>query len=75
MDMEDDDVYSDIPLDWWISPDSKGRLILCCMVHRKMRKSRLFALDTGVGRTEKVRGKRKRLEFRRRGITTERNEQ
>ena len=41
----------------------------------KIRKTHLFALDTGMGRTEKVRGKKKRLEFRRRGMTTERNEQ
>ena len=33
--MEDEDVYNDIPSDWWLSPDSKGRLLLSCMVHRK----------------------------------------
>ena len=66
--MEDEDVYGDIPSDWWLSPDSKGRLLLCCMVHRKKRKLRLFVLDTGVGRTERPRGKKKRLESRRRGM-------
>ncbi len=34
-DMEEEDVYNEIPSDWWLSPDSKGRLLLCCMVHRK----------------------------------------
>jgi len=33
--MEDEDVYNDIPSDRWLSPDSKGRLLLSCMVHRK----------------------------------------
>ncbi len=40
----------------------------------KKRKPLLFVLDTGVGRTERVRGKKKRLEFRRRGMMTGRNE-
>ena len=35
MDLEDADLYKDIPSDWWLSPDSKARLLLSCMVHRK----------------------------------------
>ena len=34
-DCNDDDLYKDIPSDWWLSPDSKARLLLTCMVHRK----------------------------------------
>jgi hypothetical protein len=33
--MDDDKIYDDIPSDWWLSPDSKARLLLTCMVHRK----------------------------------------
>ena len=34
-DMDDADVYADIPADWRLSPDSKARLLLACMVHPK----------------------------------------
>jgi esterase/lipase len=33
--MDDDEVYNDISSDWWLSLDSKTRLLLTCMVHWK----------------------------------------
>ena len=34
-DMEDNDLYKEIPTDWWLSPDSKACLLLTRVVHRK----------------------------------------
>ena len=60
--MEDKDVYSDIPLDWWLSPDSKGRLLLCCMVHRKNKE--IAPLCTGHRQGQNRESQRKEKEAR-----------
>jgi hypothetical protein len=57
--MDDDKVYNDIPSDWWLSPDSKARLLLTCMVHQKNKE--VAPLRTGHKRkkTKVPRGKQK----------------
>lgn len=60
--MEEEDVYNEIPLDWWLSPDSKGRLLLCCMVHRKNKE--IAPLCTGHRRGQNRETQRKEKESR-----------
>ena len=73
--MEDKDVYNDIPSDWWLSPDSKGRLLLSCMVHKKNKE--IAPLCNGHKRRKNrvsQREEKKMPEFRKRGMTTERKD-
>ena len=71
--MEDEDVYNNIPLDWWLSPDSKGRLLLSCMVHRKNKEIAPLCTGHKRGKNRVSQRKEKKMpEFRKRGMTTER---
>ncbi len=72
-DMEEEDVYNEIPSDWWLSPDSKGRLLCVAWCTERIKKLHLFALVTGTVRTERLREGRRKVGFRRRGPTTGRN--
>ena len=62
MDIEDEDVYNDIPSDWWLSSDSKAQLLLCCMVHRKNKE--IAPICTGHNRGQNRESQRKVKEVR-----------
>lgn len=61
-DCSDDDLYKDIPSDWWLSPDSKARLLLTCMVHRKNKE--VAPLCTGHMRGQNREAQRKAKQAR-----------
>lgn len=69
-DTDDADVYSDIPSDWWLSPDSKARLMLACMVHRKNKE--IAPLCTGHKRGQTRENQRQAKEAR---LTQQREEE
>ena len=69
-DTDDADVYSDIPADWWLFPDSKARLLLACMVHR--RNKEIAPLCTGHKRGQTRETQRQAKEAR---VTQQREEE